>query len=124
MMLRARTVFWIGTIVLQSGTIGCQSGDRTGDANKTKLIGTWVVKKDGLMPKGSTAKLAADGKLSMEVRIGGLDIHSASGQYRVEGNTLHMEIGEETSSMNIERLTTTDLIIADGEGKKTTFAKD
>jgi uncharacterized protein (TIGR03066 family) len=94
---------------------GCSGGK-----NAKTIPGTWEVTK-GEMPAGSTLEFAAGGKLRVTVKADGQSV-TTEGTYSVEGNKLTTtgkgpDNKERKGADTIRRLTDTELVIEDLEGR-------
>lgn len=87
-----------------------------------KLVGKWEVTKadEGTLPTGSMVEFTKDGKVKITHKVDDKDM-TFEGTYKLDGDkfVVTVKIGEEehTNTINITKLTDTELHTKDKDGK-------
>jgi uncharacterized protein (TIGR03066 family) len=86
------------------------------------------VTKGESLPEGSTLELTKDGKLKIEVKKDGKVALSVEGTYKIEGKNFTVNLKgpggkDSTETMEIKKLTDTELVTYDMAKQTDTFKK-
>jgi uncharacterized protein (TIGR03066 family) len=107
---------------------GVRAEEKKAEGNKEKLIGTWeVVKSDeGAPPAGTVVMFAKDGKMKITHKKDDKEM-TGEGTYTVEGDKISVTLKhgdkEDKHTVTIKKLTATEFVAANDEGKTAAFKK-
>jgi uncharacterized protein (TIGR03066 family) len=94
-------------------------------SNKEKVIGAWESTKSGSgIPPGSIFEFTKDGKLKIKIKQDGKEV-AVEGTYTVDGDVITSAgpKGEKPDKNKIKKLTDTELITVDEQGKVDEFKR-
>jgi len=123
-----KTVVTLGLSVLLVAVAGSfVRADDKKDANKEKIVGTWLlVKTEGDTPEGLTIEFTKDGKLSVKIKAGDMDFN-ITGTYTLDGNKLNVKVKfgdeEKEEKLTIKEVSADKLVMTDPKGKTDEFKK-
>jgi uncharacterized protein (TIGR03066 family) len=122
--MRLLSVVVAASLGLPLLTVGAE--DDKGGGNAEKIVGTWLVTTGGSLPVGSSLELAKDGKLKLVLKQGDQSI-TFLGTYKVKDQELAMMLEPparvRSHTMQIKKLTETQLVTVDMEKREDVFKK-
>jgi uncharacterized protein (TIGR03066 family) len=110
---------------LALGASSALADEKGSGANAEKIVGTWEVTKGESLKPGTTLELTKDGKFKLTIKAGDKAINLA-GTYKVEGDNLTVKLAagqQSTETMQIKKLTDSELVTVDKQKKTDTFKK-
>lgn len=116
----------LGCTLVMAACSGLSADDKKGEKIDAKLlVGKWSPKGDKA-PVPMTLEFTKDGKVSLVAGPEGKEERS-EGTYTLEGNklSLKMKLGdrEEAQTVTVSKLTDTDLVGANEQGKERAFVR-
>lgn len=123
-----KTVVTLGLSVLLAAVASSfVRADDKKDANKEKIVGTWLlVKTEGDIPEGLTIEFTKDGKLSVKIKAGDMDFN-ITGTYTLDGDKVNVKVKfgdeEKEEKLTIKEISADKLVMTDPKGKTDEFKK-
>ena len=109
------------TLALSFGVLAEEKKDEKIDAKK--LVGKWEPKEKGA---AGVVEFTKDGKVTITATVDGKEM-KFEGTYKVDGNklsaTLKADDKEQTQTRTITKLTDTELVTKEDNGKETTLVR-
>jgi uncharacterized protein (TIGR03066 family) len=113
--------------LLLLGLTAVRAEEKKGRSDAGKAIGSWEVTKGETLPAGSTLTMDKDGKLKLVVKRGDQTL-TLEGTYKLDGKKLSVTLKgpggkENTETMEVTKLTDTELVTVDEQKKTDAFKK-